>query len=500
MTLIRRALLLLFCLVPTANVWAVSVNGLYDATVPVPSTSSSDRPAAFSAALSLVMQRVAGSADILQQPGIVAELKDAGQLVQSYRYETVPAPQVTTGDGSTTASPPAAAPSATPAAAMPANGTTSGAPAQTPAPQALQMVVSFGPVGVNKALASAGASVWGANRPQIVVWAALDSDSGRMLITPSTADWASAFQQAADTWGLPLVLPRYDAQDQQAVNLSEVWGQFMDSIQQASKPYHADEVVAVRLSGSPGSWQANWRMQGADLSSQGSGTADTPADLVSQLAQAWASQLAQRFAVAPSAVGKDQSVELAIRNVNDLDGYAAVRRALRNMTPIESVEPVSITPGELVLRVQFLGELNVLQQYVALDHRFKALDDATPTGQPALSVSESPSAEANQMSPQGSPQPEAAQGSDAGATNAARTLPGAGNGAAQAGPGDEASPATDSAAFSTLYPRLHYIWQGAAPAASPGSATPPPAAGAAQAPGAVATPASGNVGTGSGSP
>ena len=168
MTLIRRALLLLFCLVPTASVWAVSVNGLYDATVPVPSTSSSDRPAAFSAALGLVMQRVAGSADILQQPGIVAELKDAGQLVQSYRYETVPAPQVTTGDGST-ASPPAAVPPA-----MPTNGTTSGSPAQTPAPQALQMVVSFGPVGVNKALASAGASVWGANRPQIVVWAALD--------------------------------------------------------------------------------------------------------------------------------------------------------------------------------------------------------------------------------------------------------------------------------------------------------------------------------------
>ncbi len=397
------------------SVHAVPVANLYQATVPVPSTQESDRATAFSDALKKVVARVAGNQGAQAESGLSATFSHAESLVQSYRYVKGPDEQD-------------------------------------------QIQVSFGAVGVNRALASAGVPVWGANRPLMVVWAAVDTGSGRILVTPDSGDWASAFNKAARAWGLPIVLPRYDAADQRSLNLSEVWGQFMDSISAASHRYHADLVVALRIAGQSGQWSASWQMQGGDVQAQGQNTADTPEDLASAVAQAWAQDLAKRYAVPPAVVGSDQSVDLAIKGVNGLGSYAAVRQALHGMTPIQAVVPVNITPDELILRVKFAGELAVLQQYIALDHRFKSRETPAQAFAPVTLPTSAPetSPAASTSAPEVSSAPVASEqaGAVAGITS---------------GPTVEAvEPEAGSAGFSRLYPRLDYTWTGGAAPASPG--------------------------------
>lgn len=420
----RLCLVAVLGLFAAGTLRAVPVANLYQATVTVPSTRQADRAAAFSEALKKVMVRIAGNTDVLDRQQLADAFSHSESLVQSYRYEKGPDDQD-------------------------------------------ELQVSFGPVGVNTALAKAGVPVWGANRPLMVVWAAVDTGANRILVTPASGDWTQAFNQAAQTWGLPIILPRYDANDRAALNLSEIWGQFMDSISAASQRYHADLVVAARISGQNGQWQGAWQMQGKDVQAQGNNQADSPGDLATAMAQAWASELAKRYAVSPGAVGSDQSVDLAIKGVNGLGSYAAVRQALRGITPIQAVVPVTIRPDELVLRVTFAGELTVLQQYIALDHRFQVEETPSPALGEPLSNSSAPETLPLTSEPISSaPVPitgvmptsgPAANSSSYASVNAGvqGTTPGA-------TADTEAQTGSGSGSFSRLYPRLDYRWTGGA--------------------------------------
>lgn len=421
---------------------AVPVANLYQATVPVASSQASDRSAAFTQALKNVMARIAGTDAVTSQPALSDTLNNAEPLVESYRYEQGPDDQD-------------------------------------------EIQVSFGAVGVNRALASAGIPVWGVNRPLMVVWAAVDTGANRTLVTPDSGDWSKAFNQAARTWGLPIVLPQYDSVDQQAVNLSEVWGQFMDNISQASRRYHADLVVAMRISGQPGQWNVSWQMQGGDVQDQGTSTADNPGDLISGVAKRWATELAKRYAVSAASVGNDQSVDLVIKGVNGLTDYAGVRQALQGMTPIQEVVPITITSDELVLRVKFAGELTVLQQYIALDHRFKAVPTDSQAYVPMPLVTSAPvtGATTPTSAPVGVTSGSAPSGN---MTSAPAASPGMveQNGSSAAMSDETGDSSAEGKNFSRLYPRLHYTWTGKASAPqqnkATGSTSAPAAAGTAQ--------------------
>ena len=292
---------------------------------------------------------------------------------------------------------------------------------------------------------------------------------------------------AADHWGLPVVLPAFDQQDRQVLGLSEVWGQFMDSLNQASSRYHGDLVAAVRVTGNSGQWRAQWRLEGQGLQQSDSVEGSDPYALADNLCGQWAQLLAKRYAVAPDSVNAAQSVELAIDQVNDLQGYAAVRRALGAMTPIREVLPVEITPRQLVLRVTFAGELKVLQDYVALDHRFAVSepgDMANPPGHQGQSQQQGQADGQDQNADAGTQsraqsstkgQPGTQQGADGqpeegpgGQSVAQNPDAGMGSTVPESAGSPNAGNESDSS-FSRLYPRLYYHWQGEAstPAAQP---------------------------------
>ncbi|GGC79606.1 DUF2066 domain-containing protein [Marinobacter halophilus] len=337
---------------------AVTVSGLYNVDVAVDGSGSDDLQAGYAEGLRRVMVRVSGSRDVLALDGVDEVLSNAESLLLAY--------QVRRNDGES------------------------------------RMQMSFGAVGVNRALASISAPVWGANRPLSLAWVAVEDRGDRKLITAATesadridddaASWRQHFLAAAEERGLPVVFPPHSVQGDRAL-LSDLWGQFTGRIREASSDMPHDALALVRVSRSGGQWRAGWVFDGISMgSAEQSVTAASPAELAQAVVGRWSDAFASRYAVAAGEVGDSPQVDIVLEGITSLADYGNVGKALNSFTPVVSVGASRVRNERLTVQVTFTGELDQLRQYIALDPRFVVIEGqpeealpstATPVSEPA---------------------------------------------------------------------------------------------------------------------
>lgn len=319
---------------------AVTVSGLYNVDVAVDGSGASDLRAGYAEGLRRVMVRVSGSRDVLELDGVDEVLGKAESLLLSY--------QVRRNNGES------------------------------------RMQMSFGAVGVNRALASVDAPVWGANRPLTLAWVAVEDRGDRKLITAAsedaeggddaTATWRQHFLAAAEERGLPVTFPPQSVQGDRAL-LSDLWGQFTGRIREASEDMSHDALALMRVSRSGGQWRAGWVFDGMGMgSSEQSVTAASPEELAKVVVGRWTDAYASRYAVAAGEVGDSPRVDIVLEGVSTLADYGNVGNALNSFTPVVSVGASRVRNERLTVQVTFTGELDQLRQYIALDPRFVVMD------------------------------------------------------------------------------------------------------------------------------
>lgn len=323
-------LMLVLAVLP-APATAVTVSDLYSVEVPVSGTNSSALAQGYSEGLARVFVRVSGTRDVLDLDGVQALLADAESLLLSY--------QVLRGS----------------------NGDN-------------RMSMAFGAVGVNQALASVDAPVWGANRPLTLAWVAVEENGVRRLVTEDSqgqaAAWSEAFSRAARERGLPVALPPSDVAGNREL-LSDIWGQFAGSVRNASDGIERDALALVRVSRSGGQWRAGWIFEGDAFSgSESSVSAGTREGVADAVINRWAEMYADRYAVAAGEVGELPQVDIVLRGVGSVADYGNATQALEEFTPVVTAGASSVTGDQLTLRVAFSGELDQLKEYMALDARF----------------------------------------------------------------------------------------------------------------------------------
>src|SRR3569832_1673191 len=120
---------------------AVEGTGLYEAEAPVMDQRAAARGDAARAALAEVLAKVTGDAGAARRPPFQPLLQQAEQWLQRYQYRATP------GE-----------------------------------PTAQSLVASFDREAVNQRIYEAGLPVWGSNRPQILLWLAVDDGGGRTLV------------------------------------------------------------------------------------------------------------------------------------------------------------------------------------------------------------------------------------------------------------------------------------------------------------------------------
>jgi len=324
---------------------AVTVPGLYSVEVPVESSRPKDLAKGYSDGLSRVFVRVSGTRDVLSQEGVQALLNDAESLLQSYQY-------------------------------------------LRSEEKGNRLQMAFGAVGVNKALASVNAPVWGANRPLVLAWIAVQSGGSRTLLhkaedPPTPSPWRQAFMAAAADRGLPVSLPPAAFADRREL-MSDIWGQFTSNVRAASEELSHDLISLVRVSRSGDEWRAGWVFDGMELGgAEQSVTASDPQALATAVIGEWADTFASRYAVDGSEVGESPQVDIVLHGIDGFEDYAGVNRALKNLSPVESADATHTENEKVTLRVTFSGEIEQLKRYIALDPRLIPLSEAELSRLPA---------------------------------------------------------------------------------------------------------------------
>lgn len=189
----------LICL--SAN--AIKMTDLYSVNIPLNDTTKETLFQAQSDALSEVFIRASGQKSILQNEEVQKALKSANRYV--------------TGE------------------------------MQYKKGNDLFLSVNFSDEEVAKTLSIAKSTLWGSNRPQVIIWQVTSNGSKKIEWDQKPNQFTQTIKQQAECRGLPVLLPIGDLEDINGVSESDIWGGFTAPIIRASERYTPDSLLVIKL-------------------------------------------------------------------------------------------------------------------------------------------------------------------------------------------------------------------------------------------------------------
>ncbi len=270
------------------------VDNLYQVREPVASQQPDERNAALKRALQVLAGRLTGNPQAGQTPGLASALAAPESLISQYSYDAGP-PEV--------------------------------------------LVANFDPAATERALGQAGLSVWGANRPVVMIWWLNDADSGATLLGDGQPA-STGVQRGAQRAGLPIRLPLADLNEQLAGTAANIDANDPTALRQASERYGANALLAVHAKPQGNGWQAQWRLWNGGAAEQGSSQAADQDALAAAVLQDVAGRLSKKFVSRP---GTTQPLTLVADNSN-FERYAQLQKVLEPLSSrLVKVEGTQLT-------------------------------------------------------------------------------------------------------------------------------------------------------------
>lgn len=308
---------------------------LFQAEVDAGGQDSAARDEALRRALQQVLVRVTGSEEVLRATPGQSLLSDPGRYVQQYRFREQ-APEV---EGQ---------------------------------PRRLRLWVQFDGVALEKDLRRLGLSYWGRERPDVLVWLAVD-DRGRRYLVPEgdNGPAARALRRVAAARGVPLTLPLMDLQDQRAVDFTDVWGGFLGSLRDASQRYHAQAILVGRVGRTAsGGWRGRWTLLGGGSRQQWTSAAAGLEDVIAAGVGGAAGRLAASYALSTA----DASVyPLIVEGIGNLEDYARASRYLASLSPVDEVQVASVDGDQVRFELKLNGSDRGLRRIIGLGRTLQPL-------------------------------------------------------------------------------------------------------------------------------
>lgn len=329
-----QALLLAVALLLPVVGSATRVDHLFQAEVTVNDRGSAARDAALRRALHEVLVRVTGSQDSVSGQSGQALLRKPQQFVEQFRYR----------EASEEDEPPI-------------------------------LWVQFDGVALEREVRSRGLPFWGRERPDTLVWLAVDDRGRRYLVSEHSSDpEVQALRLAAQARGLPVILPLMDLLDQSAVNFADVWGGFENTILAASERYHPQVILTGRLarSSAAGDWRGEWELLKTGTGGQWTSHARDLGTLLAQGLAATGEELAMRYALHGSG---SSTRTMLVEGIHDLNAYAQVQTYLKSLTPVDDLQILRVADGSIEFSLRLNADERSLQQLLALGRRLEVVDD-----------------------------------------------------------------------------------------------------------------------------
>lgn len=312
-----------------SGVAAVPVENLYSAQVDVASQSASDRETAIRNALGAVLVKLTGDRDAAKRPEAQLLLKQADRYVEQYQYSEKQAPNRQAGQGEA-------------------------------------LWVGFDANAVSRSLQDSGLPVWGRNRPYLIVWIGVEESGRRYLIEPGTqSDLREAVDAAAAARGLPVLLPLMDLEDQAAIDVADVWGNFTDRIAQASSRYRANGILVGRIHKEPtGQWRSRWSLDESGNSNQWDARSGSLREALTAGIDGTADVLAHHYAQVLTV--STEELTFAVEGVDSTARYTKVLRYLESLESIAAVRVAALEGSRIVFRLRLRTDRDGLGRSLAL--------------------------------------------------------------------------------------------------------------------------------------
>lgn len=316
-------LLLLSCSLFSLTGVAATVTDLYQVLEPVSSQQPAERDEAIGRAFDTLVLRLTGQADAAQKPALAELKKDPQQIISRYGYE-----------GS-------------------------------------NLQVDFDPVSTDRELRQAGLSLWGSNRPLILIWWLNQDEYGNTLVGDGIES-AETIRQSAQHRGLPVRMPLADLSEQLVATPENLAASQPDALEPISERYGADSLLAVTATQSAEKWSAEWSLWVGTEREQGNASGQDLASLSDAVLLEVSQRLAKRYAVAASA---SSSLTVEISGAN-LSRYAELQQALE---PFDAT--LSKVEGDrLIYRVKANAD-QLRAQLGLLNLREVSADEVAPEAQ-----------------------------------------------------------------------------------------------------------------------
>ena len=294
--------------------------GPYEGEVPVASQSDADRLAVLPQALAQVLLKSGGVDAARTLKGA-----EAANLLQQYRYRQ----EVVNVDGVAQAR--------------------------------LYLVARFDRQGIGRLLGTDGGSVVPTQRPQPVLWLALDDGSGARIVSQDAVAAVAPLTARANQRGIGVRLPRYDAQEQASVHARDLTGDETWSVDTATRRYGGPALIGWMRRGE-GGWIADWRLRdgGAELGRWQSRDVQAAAVLAAG-ADGAADVLAQR-SVSRAFSGPAGRYRIVVEGLADAASYARVMELLGRQPIVRETVPLRLDQARLELDVELSAGVEGLAQ------------------------------------------------------------------------------------------------------------------------------------------
>ena len=315
---------------------AAVIEDLFDAKIAVADQSDKAQNAAIKQALRQVFVKVSGNDNLLKDEKISKYVAKANTLVRAYSYEKEL--------------------------------------------NQWYLVVNFDGDKVQQALRSADFAIWDRRRPDTIVWLAVETtgQDKQIITSEQHPQLLQRLKEQAKIRGLKIVLPLWDLNDVQAIGVYDIWGGFIQRIQDASSRYEMNSALSARIyklpldsnSDQQQRWQIDWTLLDNGQFYTGQTSAADSATAMDKIIASLAEQLAAKYAVnQQNGQFAVQQTHIVLTNVDSILTYSEILRFLNGLSVVSKATLVSQQGQRSTFALDLLGSAEDLLNILSLDSK-----------------------------------------------------------------------------------------------------------------------------------
>lgn len=311
-------ILLMLVFVACNKAFAVKMDSLYQAEIPIPAQTDDLKAQAITEGFLEVLIKLSGDPTITNNPVIKENLGRADYYVHELSYS----------------------------------------PATTDSSQ-YHIRIQYDPDDVNRLLKRAGIAYWGATRPLILVWLVVKTPKYTQIISNEIP--GSIFKSIRDQgrkYGIPLIFPMMDMADLSQVSPDDVGNMNLSLLKEAAKRYSPDAILIGWLTqGDDGNYKSEWQLildkqHQWRWASTSQSANSIMGSIMNQVSQTLAKQYVEKAPDAP-----ELWVKLEVINVTEREDLNQLLKYLKQLSPVREVKLMEVSSDVVELSVRIRGSL-----------------------------------------------------------------------------------------------------------------------------------------------